>query len=305
MKRILILLAAAALAGGCDERPKNHWARVFSYDMGKIEIIQLTDLEAPISPNVLAVKDPLNYSGLMKDKGGSVYAVNSYMLRGKNKKYLFDAGNGGWMNQNLDGIDEHFHNIEKIFITDMHMDHIGGMVKYNKKTYPNARLYIPRPEYDYWMSDEKMAEAGRKAPFEKAREVIEYYKDDITLFDPATIGEGGTVLEEGITAFHAPGRTPGHTIYLVESGRKKLLLWGDLTYMTEVQTLFPDISVIYDEDRKQAAATRREVMEFAAANNIPVAGVHIIYPGIGTLQKNGDGFLFKPVKARKRQPTRG
>ncbi len=305
MKRVLILLAATVLFTGCQEMLNNNWARVFKYDMGKTEIIQLTDLEAPISPSVLDVKDPMNYSGLMKDKGGSVYAVNSYMLRSKDKKYLFDTGNGGWMNMNLDGIGENFHDIEKIFMTDMHMDHIGGMVKYDRKTYPNAHLYIPQPEYDYWMSDEEMTNAKNKAAFNKAREVIEYYKDDITLFDPATISEGGTILEDGITAFHAPGRTPGHTIYLIESGKKKLLIWGDLTYMTEVQTMFPDISVIYDNDSKQAAATRREVMEFAATNNIPVAGAHIIYPGIGTLQKQGDGYLFKPVKARKRQQTRG
>ncbi len=303
MKHISILLSAIILAAGCDERPKNDLARVFSYKVGKVEIVQLTDQEANISPSILNVKDPDNYTGLTPDKG-FVNATSSYMLRSGDKKYLFDTGIGDWMSTNMHGIGEHTRNIQKIFFTHLHMDHFGRMIWQNSIMYPNAQLYIPKAEFEYWTSDENLAaNPNNGTNFLKVREMLEAYKDRITLFEPASIEAGGTVLEDGITAFAAPGHTPGHTMYLIESGKKKLLIWGDITHATYVQVAFPEVSVRYDIDPKQAAETRRKVLEFAAANKIPVAGMHIVYPGIGTITEKDGQYTFKPVRARYRPFT--
>lgn len=301
MTRISILLASALLTAGCNDFGGTTLVKIFKYKMGKTEVIQLTDIEARISPNILAVEDPMNYTGAVSESGFT-NATSSYLLRSEGRTYLFDTGMGGGMVTNLEGVGEVHGNIEKIFLTHMHMDHIGELIKYDRIAFPRAHLYIPRAEYEYWMNDDNMA-ANPKTPFLKARAVLDVYKDRITLFDPASIEDGGTELEEGITAFAAPGHTPGHTIYLVESGRKKLLIWGDITHLTELQVKYPELSVRYDTDPAQAAATRAEVLKYASDNKIPVAGMHIIYPGFGKIKAKDGKYNFAPVRAKQRPFT--
>jgi hypothetical protein len=50
--------------------------------------------------------------------------------------------------------------------------------------------------------------------------------------------------------------------------------------------------VTYDTDPGVAAASRLEVLQYAARNNIPVGGMHLVYPAVGTLRAEGEGFAF-------------
>jgi hypothetical protein len=45
-----------------------------------------------------------------------------------------------------------------------------------------------------------------------------------------------------------------------------------------IQMPRPGVTVTFDTDPAAAAATRQEVLKFAADNKISVAGMHIAYP---------------------------
>jgi glyoxylase-like metal-dependent hydrolase (beta-lactamase superfamily II) len=96
------------------------------------------------------------------------------------------------------------------------------------------------------------------------------------------------LFPEGIAVrpIAAYGHTPGHTLYLLSSGGERLLIWGDLTHAMAVQMPFPQVAVTYDVDSEQAVASRKTVLEFVVKNKIPVAGMHIAYPGMGVVSAN-------------------
>jgi hypothetical protein len=63
-----------------------------------------------------------------------------------------------------------------------------------------------------------------------------------------------------------------------------------------VQFPVPHISASYDTDPGAAAASRRQILDFAAKNKIPIGGMHLVYPGIGAVEAAGNGYRFTPVK---------
>lgn len=87
------------------------------------------------------------------------------------------------------------------------------------------------------------------------------------------------------------GHTPGHTVYETES----FLIVGDLLHAAAVQFPRPEIGSTYDVDPTQAAATRRRFYARAAASGKTIAGMHLPYPGLGTVAKDGEGFRYVPA----------
>ena len=108
--------------------------------------------------------------------------------------------------------------------------------------------------------------------------------------------EPASKLVPGITAYSAPGHTPGHTAYLVESKEHKLLLWGDIIHAAQVQFDYPEIAVQYDVNPDKAAQTRKLLLDFAARNAVLVGSDHISFPGLGHVRKVGDRYRWVPIQ---------
>jgi glyoxylase-like metal-dependent hydrolase (beta-lactamase superfamily II) len=166
-----------------------------------------------------------------------------------------------------------------------------------KAAFPNAELYLAKPEHDYWMSND-----ARNA---NARRIIEAYRSKLRLVEPNEIDGQPTVLFPGIQAVAAYGHTPGHTMFMVVSGNEKLLMWGDLTHAKAIQMPYPQVAMTYDVNPDMAIASRKKALEYVAKNHIPVAGMHTAFPGMGKITKPSEednsnkkdgrsGFLFVP-----------
>jgi hypothetical protein len=90
-------------------------------------------------------------------------------------------------------------------------------------------------------------------------------------------------------------------MYMVTSQTSSLLLWGDVTHAMAIQMPYPEVSVTYDTDPEQAAATRQKILEYVTQYHIPVAGAHIAYPATGTvIGNNYGGYLFQPDNMKKK-----
>jgi hypothetical protein len=62
----------------------------------------------------------------------------------------------------------------------------------------------------------------------------------------------------------------------------------------KIQIPCPDVAVTYDVDPAQAVASRKKILEYVSRNNIPVAGMHIAYPGIGKVKPNREsGYIWE------------
>jgi glyoxylase-like metal-dependent hydrolase (beta-lactamase superfamily II) len=107
------------------------------------------------------------------------------------------------------------------------------------------------------------------------------------------IGEGDKVTS-GITAMLAPGHTPGHMVFHVESDGKRLITTGDTANHYILSLQHPDWEVRFDMDKGRAAASRKKVFDMIATDKIPFLGYHMPFPAVGFAEKCEAGYRFVP-----------
>ncbi|WP_299737816.1 MBL fold metallo-hydrolase [uncultured Roseobacter sp.] len=169
--------------------------------------------------------------------------------------------------------------VDAVVITHMHGDHIGGMTTEDgAATYSNARLVTGRAEFDAWAT----------ADNDNFKAKIEPFADQFTFLE-----DGGDVAS-GLTAMAAFGHTPGHMTYMVEDGGTQLVIGADFANHYVWSLAHPDWEVKFDMDKAAAAATRRRILDMMATDKTAFIGYHMPWPGIGYVEKRGDGFAYAP-----------
>ena len=161
---------------------------VFTYKIGDIEVHFLSEGEQNGNPSILIGATPEMLQKTIPDNTFSL-ATNAFLVRSAGKNILIDAGHGRNLYSNLQSVGVNAEQVDVVLITHLHGDHIGGLLRDDKVTFPNAAIYLSQPEYDYWMSDEvmnKFAE-NQRGRFQMARNVINAYKNNLHFFTPAEI----------------------------------------------------------------------------------------------------------------------
>ena len=261
---------------------------VFTYKVGSVEICLLSEGQGTGNSNIFVGATPEIIQQCLND-GSYPNSCNAFLLRLKGKNVLVDTGYGRNLIDNLKSVGVSPEQINAVLITHAHGDHIGGMLKDGQAVFANAELYLSKKEYDFCMD-----ESDRNA---NARAVIDAYKSKLHTFDANTIDAKPKELFSGIRAIAALGHTPGHTMYMVESGKEKLLIWGDLTHAMAIQMPYPNVAMTYDTNCEMAIAARTKILNYVADNNIAIAGMHIAFPGIGKITKAATGgYVFTEVK---------
>ena len=222
--------------------------------------------------------------------------VNTFLVNTGAKLVLIDAGGAkllgptaGRLPQCLAAIGVTVDQIDEVYITHMHGDHLHGTVTpEGGRLFPNAVIRIAKEDVDYWTSPavEAAAPDNQKGRFVAAKRAAAAYGDRIK---PFTLGEE---LTPGIKSVNAVGHTPGHSCYMVESNGAKLLLLGDLMHVAPVQFPRPEVTVAFDWDQNVARASRKALFEQVAREKILVGAVHVAFPGIGSLRAAGTGYAF-------------
>jgi glyoxylase-like metal-dependent hydrolase (beta-lactamase superfamily II) len=295
MKKICRLGAASVLLLAC--APPESRLDTFTQAAGAAKISLLSEGQNTGNSTVLIGATPEMFSAFAPD---STYpsAVNAFLVQLPEHLILVDAGVGRRLLQNIESLGMRAEQIDIVALTHLHIDHIGGLLLNRRPAFPNATVYVSQAEYDYWTSDDAMnsVSESRRPGFTDARRVLAAYKDQLQLIDVRDINETPKLLAPGFYAIAAPGHTPGHTMFMVESEFDKFLIWGDITHAMAIQMPYPEVAVAYDVDPEQAMATRLKVLDYVARHRISIAGAHIPYPGMGGVVHNGyDGYLFQPA----------
>ena len=270
--------------------------------LGQFEVTAMLDGFIDIPPAVLQA-DPALVKSLL-NAGGWPDApmrlpVNTFLVNTGEKLVLLDAGGAkmlgptaGRLPQCLAAAGISPEQIDEIYITHMHGDHLHGTVSPDGTAlFPHAILRISQDDMAYWGNPQVEAQApdNQKPRFIPAKRAIAAYGNRLK---PFTLGEE---LTPGIRSVEAVGHTPGHSCYLIESGAARLLAIGDTMHVAPVQFPRPEITVAFDWDQDKARHTRLSLFDRAVQESIPIAAVHLPFPGIGLLRKKGSEYLFDPL----------
>ena len=295
MKQRVFIFFMLATAAMCVTAQNN--ANTFSMNLGNGKLYLLSEGQGNGNMNILIGVKP-EVAEKYAPNNSFPIATNVFLWQSEGKNFLFDTGNGRALFDNLQSIGVKPEDIDAIFITHMHGDHINGLLRNGQAAFPKAKLFISKAEYNHWTNDEKINQMpeNQRGGFLNAKKATEAYKDRLQLFEPILDEYSDKVLYHNIKAYATYGHTPGHTVYLIESGEKMMLIWGDLTHAMAVQMPHPELGVTYDTDLTKAIQARALVLRIISNFAIPVAGMHIAYPGIGTVVKSDPGYRFVPVK---------
>lgn len=211
--------------------------------------------------------------------------INAFLVNMGDRLVLVDTGagdlygkDGGGLAAALAASGYRPEDVDDIYITHLHEDHAGGLVRDGKMVFPNATVHVSRADFAFWTDNAHQPEVGPllRPFFPAIQSVLRPYSEQerIVPFDAKS-------LRPGLSAIAAPGHTPGHSFFLLEDGDQAMLFWGDTVHMAAVQFPDPGIAIQYDWHADEAVTARRAILAEASARRWWVAGAHISFPGIG------------------------
>lgn len=279
----------------------------FRERVGSATVTALYDGYIDLPPSLLKGMSAANIQTLLarmfqETDGGVQTAVNAYLIHTDKNLVLIDTGAASCFGPTMGNIVANIkasgyqpEDIDTVLLTHMHPDHICGLVNAKgEAVFPRATVWGATSEAAFWLDKnvELTAPEDARPFFGMAQNAIEPYvkSERFKTFAP------GEQLLTGFSVVPTPGHTPGHTSYLLQSGKDGMLIWGDIIHAYAVQLNHPEVSIEFDVTPAQAIKSRKTVLEKVANQRLLVPGAHLPFPGIGHLRKDAKGYSWVPVE---------
>ena len=201
---------------------------------------------------------------------------NAYLVRSGGATSLVDTGVGppglwdwtaeeeGALPGALDELGVRRDEIDVVFLTHLHIDHVGWNADLEGvPSFPRARYIVHR---------DAVAFARTRAELPHIRRCIEPLVDRFDLVDE------DVELAPGVTAFVAPGHYPGHMALRLSSGSSEAVLLADIAVHPAMLDQ-PDLAYVSDVDGPTSIETRGRILPELIDTEVVVVCGH--YPGTG------------------------
>jgi len=265
-----------------------------SIEVGRVEIVALTDMEGAffgldqIFPGVAREQwEPYvrRYPWAFADGDTLWGRVGSYLLRSPGGTVLVDTGvgpqamgHGGKLLADLENAGVDPEDVDTVFLTHLHGDHLGWSVRPDgEPVFANARYVTQAAEWEI------------SAPY-LGRAIAAL--DDLGVLE---LLDGEEPVGEELTAIPTPGHSPGHNSLLVSSRGQQALVSGD-AIVHPAQATEPTWNVHFDMDKEQAARTREMLLAWLEADGIAVAAGHIPGSGFGRIARDAGGRYWQTLE---------
>lgn len=276
----------------------------YEFEVGDIKCAALCDGTLPYPPNWFFsnaapqdVESELRARQLPTDHVLSPYTC--LLLRAGKECVLVDTGTGGLapgtgeLPNKLQELGVSPQQVTTVLLTHGHPDHIGGVLdKTGKPAFSNARYVMSRTEHDFWTQSPSLDRLALE----------QFIKDMMLGCTQASLPplkpqleliEGEKDIVPGIRALAAPGHTPGHLALLLSSGKEQLLIAADAV-LHPLHLAHPDWRAAFDLDPETASNSRQKLLDWAAADKVPVHAYHFPFPGHGAILKRGLAWEWEP-----------
>src|ERR1035438_2448983 len=185
--------------------------------------------------------------------------------------------------------------VETLILPHAPPDHIGGGVdSRGPPAFPNARYVLSELECEFWTGGQsglcnlRLPEEVRTHMAATARHCLDALRFHLEPVTPEV------EIAPGVRALAAPGHTPGHLAILISSDGQTLLNIGDAA-LHPLHLEHPEWENGLDLEAPRAMATRRELMERAAAGQMRVMAFHFPFPSVGRVAARPEGgWIWSP-----------
>ncbi len=218
------------------------------------------------------------YRNELDDNGQLVGSLGAYLLQTPEQTILIDTGlgpvtyessrfkcYGGQLLSNLERVELDPADIDIVFFTHMHSDHVNGAVReVNGEpalTFPNARYLVRSAEW-HRFDNQPASRASVADALNLLEQRIEFAE------------EGGFIVP-GVRVLATPGHTTGHASLLVTAGEERVIILGDI-FHSAVQIEHPEWTNSLDGgDPEQAKVTRRQMLQELAQPATTGVATHV------------------------------
>ncbi len=233
-------------------------------------------------------------------------ALNCVLVRGGGRTVLIDTGVGnkiapdrreraypgdyGHLLDNLAAIDVRPADVDTVINTHLHFDHCGWNTALVHgaaiPTFPNARYYIQRGEWDDALH-----------PNERTRAT--YLADNLLPLSESgrlELVEGEQQVTSDVRFLPTPGHTDAHAAVVITSGGETAIYIGDLVQHTLQLERAPWVSA-FDILPLVTMETKKRLVAEAIGSGALLISPHIAYPGAGRLREHDGRPRFEPLAA--------
>ncbi|HUS96675.1 MAG TPA: MBL fold metallo-hydrolase [Hyphomicrobiaceae bacterium] len=303
-RRMLALAGATGLAATVPFISHASSKSTPAFKIGSFEITTLSDGYIGLPSTVVAPDaDPAERAAALKAAGQSSAEIRSplnvTLVRSANELILIDAGSGtqfvgtaGKLTASLETAGVTPEQITRVIFTHAHPDHLWGVINdFDETAFPNASHHISEVEWNYWNHKDTVSKVpkDRQGFVIGAQKRLAAIKEKIKTFKP------GNDIATGITVVDTAGHTPGHVSIQISAGNDTAMVIGDALTHPIVSFQHPDWRPAMDQIPDRAAATRKALLARLHSEKTRITGYHLPSPGIGMVEKKGNGFMFAPA----------
>jgi glyoxylase-like metal-dependent hydrolase (beta-lactamase superfamily II) len=273
--------------------------RTASRTIGSADVTVLTDGGIDFGPELFPGTSQDHIEALLTRQHAPSIATNfnAVLIRNAGRVILCDAGprdlfgpTCGFLPDALAEAGTAAADIDTLFATHLHPDHIAGMITAEgTAVFPNAELVVSAAERAFW-GDEANTR-GLPDPIRDwaalARAVLAAYGNRLRMV------EGSAEIAPGLTALPLAGHTPGHGGWRLDAGGAQLIHAGDIIHAPVLQAADPNIAIAFDMDMDTARATRKRLLDELATDGAMFTGGHFLHPAFHLAVRDGDGYRLE------------
>lgn len=253
-----------------------------SITRGNVRITYLPDGYILFNPTAVfpttTATDWQFYSDYLDDNGQLVGSLGAYLLQTPEHTILIDSGLGpqtyesdrfkcyaGQLLSNLERVGLEPADIDMVFFTHLHSDHVNGAVREvngeSVLAFSNARYLVRSAEWHRFDN-----QPASRASVAIALNLLEHRIE---------FAEEGEDIVPGVRVLATPGHTAGHASLLVTTGEERVIILGDI-FHSAVQIAHPEWANTLDGgDPEQAKATRRQMLQELAQPSTTGVATHV------------------------------